>query len=380
MRRFLYLSVILAFSIISSVAQTDTHRQIREVVRECISGIPIPDVILTFHQVAANDSVGKLIAFTTSQSDGTFSVMLHHKEERLICKAKLLGYKVLQMEVSIHSDAPLTLLMAENTDTLPEVTVLGSPIRSRGDTITYQASAFVTPDTYSAEDLIRRLPGITVDPQGLIKYLGESIQGVYIEGLDLVAKNYRTATQIIKADDIKEIDVMEHFQPIKILRGIREKDGAMLNIKLKDPNMLTPSGDAAIARGAMDKKQLVYDARLNALLVNARMQILSALGIGNANQPIPQDLTKGQEIPHSSARSLIGESLGGTAPPYATSRKSQGGTVNHLIKLKNDTSIKYNMGYNHQSQRTENGQSGKLFNGFDYTPYEEENTYQTTIK
>lgn len=70
-----------------------------------------------------------------------------------------------------------------------------------------------------------------------------------IEGVDLMGRNYRPVTQIVKAQDIAKIEVLDQFQPIKMLRGIKASDLIMLNVRLKDKDMLKPSGEVLVGGG-----------------------------------------------------------------------------------------------------------------------------------
>lgn len=368
------LMIILTLRVVSGWAQeTRPAHLCRGVVLDRSTKKPIQGVILTAHPLSKERQSTKTLAFSSTGEDGAFEFGVSGDHPSIHLKVRLMGYQEQLLSISFPLTAPLTIHLSESADALPEVTVFdNSPITSVGDTITYKASSFMTPSTYSAEDLIKRLPGITVDTRGLIKYMGESIQGVHIEGLDLIEKNYPVGTRIIKAKDILAVEVMERFQKIKALRGVEEGKGAMLNIRLKNNNMLTPSGDATVGTGALGEQKALYDLGANTLLINSKIQILSAIGLGTTTQQRPQDLSYTDNIPSASVREMLGQSSSMTSSPSeALAYKEAGGTMNHLVKLKGEARIKYNLNYNYQSQRRENGQSADLYNGTDYTHFDE---------
>jgi len=56
-----------------------------------------------------------------------------------------------------------------------------NPAIQKGDTTEYSAGAFKTNPDASAEDLIRKMPGVTVD-NGTVKAQGENVQQVLVDG------------------------------------------------------------------------------------------------------------------------------------------------------------------------------------------------------
>lgn len=346
--------------------------QIKGTVVHSKSMEPIASAIITLHSVAVDGSLDKTLAYTTSKQDGSFSLKLSATPLAVRCRVRLMGYveQVVSLTPSMLSN-PFTIYLVESAELLPEVVVLSAPIHARGDTISYRASAFITPTTYSAEDLMKKLPGITIDTSGLIRYQGDPIQGVYIEGMDLVSGSYKTVTRIVKAEDIKSVEVMERFQKVKLLRGVEDGKGAMLNIRLKNSEMLHPSGEVGGGIGMLGKKG-VWEANDNTLLVNSKVQILAALGVGSTNQTSSNDMRQAQTIPNTSIKSLLRQQLPGDMPsPHSLSHHKATGTMNQLWRLSEDNILKYNLGYEYQKSLRGGGQSATLYNGKDYTSFED---------
>lgn len=72
------------------------------------------------------------------------------------------------------------------TTKLPEVTVRLKPVEQVGDTIKYNVSAFQGKDDHYLEDVLKKMPGIQVSPNGTILYKGETINQFNIEGQNLL--------------------------------------------------------------------------------------------------------------------------------------------------------------------------------------------------
>ena len=93
---------------------------------------------------------------------------------------------------------------------LQEVEVKAKKIRQSGDTVTYNASSYIKKEDKVLEDLLRKMPGISVSSDGQISYNGKWISDFYIEGSDLLGGRYTIATTNINADDIATVQVMEN--------------------------------------------------------------------------------------------------------------------------------------------------------------------------
>lgn len=372
MRVYTTLSLLLFFT---CHLWGQTSYRCQGVVLDAHTSTPISGVIITLHPITSEGdktslSLDHTLAFTLSRDDGHFDISSPSPHVYFV--ARLLGYHSHELTLDLSKPGTLMLRLTERHERLPELIVQDQPpITARGDTITYKASSFITPSTYSAEDLLKQLPGITVDTRGLIKYMGESIQGVYIEGLDLLTRNYTVGTRILKAKDIEAIDVMERFQQIKALRGLEEGKGAMLNIRLKNNNMLTPSGEALSGCGTLHERTPLYDLESNTLLVNQRTQLLGTLGTGTSVRTRPPAISHEQNISPSAARQLFNHySETSTTSSTPLHFRSRSGTFLHLIKLKGEATFKYNLAYDEPLEEQASRQESALYDGRQYTHLE----------
>ena len=98
------------------------------------------------------------------------------------------------------------------TTKLPEVTVRLKPVEQVGDTIKYNVSAFQGKDDHYLEDVLKKMPGIQVSPNGTILYKGETINQFNIEGQNLLGNRYSQATRNLPVEAISQVQVMENDQ------------------------------------------------------------------------------------------------------------------------------------------------------------------------
>ena len=92
---------------------------------------------------------------------------------------------------------------------LETVIVQTSPIVIKKDTVEYSAGNFATKPNATAEDLLKKLPGVDIDKTGTIKAQGETVQRVLVNGKRFFGDDPRTATQNLPSDVIEKIQVFD---------------------------------------------------------------------------------------------------------------------------------------------------------------------------
>jgi hypothetical protein len=127
-----------------------------------------------------------------------------------------------------------TIYMDRKGTTLQEVVVQGPPILIKKDTVEFKADAFKVKPNASAEDVLKKLPGVQVDKDGNVVAQGENVQKVYVDGKEFFGTDPKMATKNITADMIESIQVFDDMSDqakfTKMDDGSRAKT---INIKLK---------------------------------------------------------------------------------------------------------------------------------------------------
>ena len=118
---------------------------------------------------------------------------------------------------------------------LAEVIVkTGSPIRIKGDTISYTADSFKVRPGANVEELLRRLPGIQVDRNGQITAMGERVKKVLVDGEEFFGSDPGIATKNLRAEQVQEVQVFDKKSDQAEFTGIDDgvKDKT-INLKMK---------------------------------------------------------------------------------------------------------------------------------------------------
>ncbi|MCU0333735.1 MAG: TonB-dependent receptor [Chitinophagaceae bacterium] len=236
--------------------------------------------------VILSDS-GLIYQFAFTNDSGRFSITIADgiRTERLRLSASIIGYAT--AVISLH---PLRnsykILLRPTVKALQEVVVKDrKPLVIKDDTLSYDVKKFSQPEDRSIGDVIRRIPGVTVDGDGSISYNGRAISNLFIQGDDLMDGRYGAATRTIPKDQISSIDILLNHQPINVLRGKMHSDDIAINLTLKDPKRMKMSGNATVGGGAPS----LFDGEVSTILLNERIKMLNAIktnntGVGYENE------------------------------------------------------------------------------------------------
>ncbi|GBD07028.1 hypothetical protein HRbin21_00840 [bacterium HR21] len=152
------------------------------------------------------------------------------------------GYRTLHRRVLLRQDQDLGELQLE-TDAIRagEVTVEAVQERAtvKEDTVEYAASAYrVNPDA-TAEDLVRKLPGVTIQG-GQIQAQGETVQRVLVDGREFFGQDPMAVLRTLPAEVVQSVQIFDRESEQARLTGIRDPGSTekTLNI-ITNPAMRT---------------------------------------------------------------------------------------------------------------------------------------------
>ena len=97
------------------------------------------------------------------------------------------------------------------TDDLSEVTVTATRIKMfyRGDTIVYDATAFKLPDGSMLDDLIRQMPGVTLNDAGEIFVNGKKVDELLLGSRSFMRGNKKVLMENLPYYTVKNLKVYE---------------------------------------------------------------------------------------------------------------------------------------------------------------------------
>lgn len=110
-----------------------------------------------------------------------------------------------------------------------------SAIKIKGDTTEYMADSFLVKENATVEELLKKLPGISVNKSGEITAHGEKVQKILVDGEEFFTDDPAVVTKSLQAKTVESVQVYDKKSDEAIFTGIddgvREKT---INLKLKE--------------------------------------------------------------------------------------------------------------------------------------------------
>ncbi|RAJ29567.1 carboxypeptidase-like regulatory domain-containing protein [Pedobacter cryoconitis] len=349
---FLFPLLILCCSFANAAAQATVNGYIKEEN----TGAAIEGAIIT---LLPKDEKN-LLAYTTTNEKGYFSIQLNFDGRDFLLKVSMLGYQTRSLELENKNTQQVNLSLREEISNLKEVLIKPPRIIQYNDTISYNVSSFASDQDRSIADVLKKMPGIDVQADGTILYNGKAINKFYIEGLDLLDSKYSLAANNISFKDVSSVEVLEGHQPIKALRSTTFTDKAALNLKLKNSAKGKWLGTLELGAGLPFP---LWKANLMAMKIAGASQSLNLFKSNNTGQNIStelkshtlEDLINGQDN-NAEQSNLI--QLSESAPPVNEDRilfnRSYLGTINTVRKLKHDYQLRTNISYINDQLKSNN--------------------------
>lgn len=182
-----------------------------------------------------------ILDFSTTNENGTFELNIKNKlkKDSVWLNIRHIAFKAKSLKIELKKNSETNIVLDAKTENLKEV-LIKSPrkVEIKGDTITYNVKGIKTEKDYTIEDVIERIPGVTINDNGQIKYKDKAISHLYINGVDLLEGRYNIATQGIPADAVKSIDVLQKHNHKRIDVGRTESDKVAFNLNIKEDRSL----------------------------------------------------------------------------------------------------------------------------------------------
>jgi hypothetical protein len=269
--------VLSAFTLfLSSASEAQKIRSVTGAVTDT-TGSPLHGVTVNLKSASEN--------FTTvSNATGVYEFSQVNASEFVIT-ATSIGYEnfsrtysVPAKEGKIFTIKPIKLNV--KIDELNEVVIEKNPVTIKEDTIQYDAQAYKVREGAPIEDVIKKLPGVTVDKDGNVTAQGQTIKRVRVNGKDYFGGDVQTATQNLPADIIENIQIIDDYGDKANLTGIKEGEPEkVLNINIQKGKSKGSFGNATVAAGTQER----YAGRIAANNFKDNRQIAFLGSINNTN-------------------------------------------------------------------------------------------------
>lgn len=219
------------------------------------SGSPLPHA-----NVLAQPHIEKGPVFAIADEQGSYRIQLLANTTYTI-RVAYLGYAPKNLTITTgEKNITRDLLLLPDTAMLDEVVVNADiPVLVKEDTLIYQTDAFSSGKERKLGELLRKLPGVEVDKAGKITVGGKEVKKVMVEDQPFFTGKSRLATDHIPADAVAQVEMLDNYNELPLLKGLRDSDEMAMNIRLKADKKNFTFGDIGLGGGPEDRYSLQPD-------------------------------------------------------------------------------------------------------------------------
>lgn len=274
---FKYVATLLIIALLPAFSEAQNTGSVKGHVFDTATNRGL--AYATVSIVDSKDST--LVTFTRADSTGKFNFKTLEKGSYLI-SASYVGYVPVWKSIEVTAGNMLDLGQLILTDVLKSndvtVTARRAPVTINNDTVEFNTENFKTQPNAVVEDLLKRLPGVTVDTDGTVRVNGQKINRVLVNGKEFFTGDPKIATKNLDADAVDKVQVFDKKSDRAEFTGIDDGNSEKaINLKLKKDRNKSTFGRIAGGAGGDDGR---YDAQTNINRFNGDQQ-LSLLGMAN---------------------------------------------------------------------------------------------------
>lgn len=181
------------------------------ILRDSLRNYVLQGATISVYKIADDE----LVSYQLSNNFGRFQFKMLPVGIPLKMIATYIGYnpavKEFTVPVKIHEIDLNTFNLTHVNVLLAEVKVLAKipPMQMRGDTLEFNADAFKLDSNAVVEDMLRKLPGITIWNDGVITVNGRKINKLLVEGKEFFGGGSKIALQNLAKNAVKKIQVYQ---------------------------------------------------------------------------------------------------------------------------------------------------------------------------
>lgn len=216
---------------------------------------PVPVSGANIVLFAASDTTTQFRG-VNSGIDGRFE-LTRIPDGQYILKASFVGYQTFRSEITVDgADVQRVMVfLQEDPLTLDEVRIAGlrPEVEVRGDTTVYNADGIkVNPDA-TAEDLVRRLPGITVE-DGQVQAQGQQVSRVLLDGQEFFGDDALLTLRNLPAEVVGQVEMFDQQSEQARFTGFRDgNESRVLNIRSRRGMNVGNFGRGSLSAGTDTK-------------------------------------------------------------------------------------------------------------------------------
>ncbi len=240
--------------------------------------------------VVIKDTVtNSILKYTYSNNKGEYNLVTNKTGTfKLIFSS--LGFKTTTLIIKIDGslkEIHNNVILVKNPYVLDEVLIQPqSPVFKTKDTIRFKTKYFVKGTEKTVEDLLKNIPGLSIDKNGTIKVGHQEIEKLMIDGDDLFEKGYKILSKNMPAYPIEEVEVLKNYSNNRLLKGVEESNKVALNLKLNEKSKRIWFGNSELGYGYNN----FYDMKINLMNFGNKNKYYFLTGLNNIGEDATGDI------------------------------------------------------------------------------------------
>ncbi len=249
------------------------------------------------------------------------------KKGKYLLEISFVGYKKYHKNIELTSEKTdlKTIYLSPDGIHLKEIDIVGmtSGVSIKNDTTEYDASTFKVNKDAVAEDLIQKMPGITVQ-NGQVQAHGENVGSVLVDGKLFFGDDPNAALKNIPAEVIDKIQVFDQQSEQSQFTGF-DDGNSIKTINIITRTRIKEGTFGKLYGGYGDQQKYSSGGNINIFHDDTRLSILSQFNNVNVQNFSSEDLLGVMSSSGSGGRGGLGGMSGGRGGGGGNNRGQGGG-------------------------------------------------------
>ena len=223
----------------------------------------------------------KTIAEAVVEREGSYIIRVSHPDYYTLYAPIQIKFYRRESKILLGKFA-LKRKLREKTTELGEALVTATKLKFyfNNDTLVYNADAFITQKGFVLQNILQKMPGLTINNDGEILSNGRKVETLLLNGKDFFNNDRKTLLENLPAFMVKHVKVYEKEKDkTSLFERERELKGLVMDIRLKPDYHSTFLSSIEAAAGT-DKR---YYGRVLGLKINDFHRLSVFAGANNTN-------------------------------------------------------------------------------------------------
>lgn len=193
-----------------------------------------------------------------------FSFTVPKQNATYIFRVSFMGYKTTCVEYTIGDVGRREFIreippigLRENPIMIKEVDIVASKVKfyNRGDTVVYNADAFLLAEGSMLDALVRQLPGVEIRSDGRIYHNGQFVESLLLNGKDFFRGNPEVMLENLPGYTVKQVEVYDKYGKKSEFLGEKKEDDRryVMDVRLKKEYAVGTVANAEAGYGTGDR-------------------------------------------------------------------------------------------------------------------------------